>query len=129
MIPCEFDRTSTPFYDKTILTYEIELPPAGNKIGFHLLDYEYFTIPYVTDKIPNLTDDHQLTTQAKKNLCIIYINGDRPITDQGALDEINIHQTQRGKYKVNISLCRRKSYQRTDSEDICYRFDKVRPVV
>ena len=31
LIPCELDLTSTPFCDTTILTYEIELPPDGNK--------------------------------------------------------------------------------------------------
>ena len=30
---------------------------------------------------------------------------------------------------MKISLCRRKSYQRTDLEEICFRFDQVRPVV
>ena len=34
LIPCEHDLTSTPFRDTKILTYEIELPPPGNKVGF-----------------------------------------------------------------------------------------------
>ena len=34
-----------------------------------------------------------------------------------------------GKSKIKISLCRRKSYQRTDLEEIRSRFDQVRPVV
>ena len=50
-IPCKVDLTSTPFCDTTIITYEIELPPAGNKIGLNLLNDEYFTIPYIIDKI------------------------------------------------------------------------------
>ena len=60
---------------------------------------------------------------------IIYINGEEPITSQGALDDLNHHQTLCGKYKVNISLCRRKSYHRTYLEEIRSRFDQVRPVV
>ena len=36
LITCEFDITFTPFCDTTILTYETELPPAGNKIKNHL---------------------------------------------------------------------------------------------
>ena len=60
---------------------------------------------------------------------IVAINGEEPITAQGALDEINSHQTPRGKSKVNISLFRRKIYQRTDLEEICSIFDQVRPVV
>ena len=60
---------------------------------------------------------------------IIGINGEDSITSQGALDELNSHRTTRGKYKIDISLCISKSYQRTDHEDICYRFDQVRPVV
>ena len=32
LIPCEIDITSTPFSDETIITYDIEFPPSGNKI-------------------------------------------------------------------------------------------------
>ena len=35
----------------------------------------------------------------------------------------------RGKSKIDISLCRRKSYKRTYLEEIRSRFDQVRPVV
>ena len=58
----------------SIITYEIDLPPSGNKVGFNLLDDEYFTIPYITNKIPNSPDGHQLPSQAKINLRIIAIN-------------------------------------------------------
>ena len=60
---------------------------------------------------------------------IVAINGEEPITAQGVLDELNHHQTQRGKSNIKISLCGRKRYQRTDLEVICSRFDQVRPVV
>ena len=53
MIPCKLDITSTPFSDKKIITYDIELPPSGKKVGFNLLDDEDFTVPYITDTIPN----------------------------------------------------------------------------
>ena len=53
LIQCELDLTSTPFHDTIILTDEIELPPYDNKLCFNLLDDEYFTIPYITDKISN----------------------------------------------------------------------------
>ena len=45
LIPCGFDLTSTPFSDDTIITYGIELPPSGKKIGFNVIDDENFTIP------------------------------------------------------------------------------------
>ena len=35
LIQCELDITSTPFCDITILPYEIELLPAGKKLGFN----------------------------------------------------------------------------------------------
>ena len=38
LIPFELDIISTQFCDTKILTYEIELPPSGNKVGFNLLD-------------------------------------------------------------------------------------------
>ena len=60
---------------------------------------------------------------------IVPINGEEPITDKSALDELNRHKTPRGKSKVDISLCRRKRYQRTDLEEIFSIFDQVRPMV
>ena len=112
-----------------MITYDIELPPSGKKTGFNLLDDEYFTIPYITDTIPNFPAGHQLPSQAKRNVWIVAINGEEPITAQGVVDELNRHQTPRGKSKIKISLCRRKSYQRADLEEICSIFDQVRPVV
>ena len=53
LIPCELDITLTPFCDTPILTYKTDLTPAGNTIGFNLLDGGYFKIPYATDTIPN----------------------------------------------------------------------------
>ena len=103
--------------------------PSGKKIGFNLLDDEDFTIPYITDTIHNSPAGHQLPYQAKQYVCIVAINGEEPITAQCVLDELNRHQTPRGKSNIKISLCRRKSYQRTYLEEICSRFDQVRPVV
>ena len=59
---------------------------------------------------------------------IVAINGEETITDQVVLDEINRHQNPRGKSKIKISLCRSKSYQRTNIEEIRSIFDQVRPV-
>ena len=123
MIPCELGITSTPLSDTTIITYDIELPPSGNKVGFNLLDDDDCTIPYITDTIPNSQASHQIPSQAKINLWIIDINFEEPITDQGVIDEINHHQTSQGKYKIKINICRRKSYQITYLEDICSKFD------
>ena len=60
---------------------------------------------------------------------IVAINGEETITAQGFLDELNPHQTPRGKSKNKISLCIKKSYQRIDIEKTRSRFDQVRPVV
>ena len=68
LIPCELDLTFTPFSDETIIPYDIELPPSGKKIGFNLLDNEYFTIPYVTDTIPNSPTSHQFPSHSKINV-------------------------------------------------------------
>ena len=92
------------------------------------MDDEYFTTPYVTDTIPNSQSGHQIPTQDKKLLWIISINGEEPITDQGAIDELNFRQTSCGKSKVNISLFRKKICHRIDLEEIRSRFDQVRPV-
>ena len=75
MIPCKIDLISNPFIDETIITYETELPPSGKKVGFNLLDDEDFTIPYITDTIPNSPDGHQLPSQAKRSVWIVAING------------------------------------------------------
>ena len=55
-------------------TYDIGLPPSGNKVVFNLLDDEYFTIPYIADTIPNSPAGHQLPSQAKRNGWILAIN-------------------------------------------------------
>ena len=60
---------------------------------------------------------------------IVAINGGEPITAQGVLDELNRHQNPRGKSNIKIILCRRKSYQRIDLEEIRSIFDQVRSVV
>ena len=88
-------------------------PPSEKKIGLIILDDEDFTIPYITDTTPNSPAGHQLPSQAKRNVWIVAINGEDPITAQGVLDELDRCQTPRGKSKINISLCRRKSYQIT----------------
>ena len=104
MIPCELNITSTPFRDTKILTYEIEFPLSGKKFGFNLLGDEYFTILYIIDTIPNSPAGNQLLTRAKQNMWIIAINREEPITDQGALDELNHQKQVRGKSKFKISL-------------------------
>ena len=60
---------------------------------------------------------------------IIFINGEENITYQVTLNELNHRQTPRGKSKVNISLRRRNSYQKTDLVEIHYIFDQLRTVV
>ena len=59
---CELDLTYTTFFYTTIITYEIELPPSGNKVGLNLLNDEDVTIPYITDKITNSSAGNQLPT-------------------------------------------------------------------
>ena len=61
------------------------------------MDDEDFTIPYITDTIPSSPDSHQLPSQAKRNVLIVTINGEEPITSQGVLDELNRYQTPREK--------------------------------
>ena len=129
MIPCELDLKFTPFCDTTMITYEIVLPISGKKVVFKLLDDEYFTVPYITDTITNSSSGHQFEEQAKRIVCIIDINGEKPITAQGVLDELNYHQNPRGKPKVNISLCIRRIYHRKDLEELCSRFYQARPLV
>ena len=67
------------------------------------MDDEDFTIPYITDTIQNSTAVQKIPTQAKLNVWIIAINMEEPIIAQGALDEINRHQTPNRKTKVKIS--------------------------
>ena len=58
-IPCEIDITSTTFINSEVLTYKIELPPSGKKLGFNLLDDEDSTIPYVASF--TMLDDEDFT--------------------------------------------------------------------
>ena len=68
-------------------------------------------------------------TQAKKNARIIYKNREEPLTSKGSLDGLQSSQNQCDKSKVKISLWQRKSYHRTDIEEIRLRFYQIRPVV
>ena len=69
-----------------MITYEIVLPLSGKKIVFNLLDSDY---TYVIDTIQNSPASRQLPVQAKKNMWIIAINGEEPVTSPVALDELN----------------------------------------
>ena len=60
---------------------------------------------------------------------IIAINGEEPIKAQGAINELNRHKSLGVKSKVKISIFKRKSYHRTDLEDIFSIFYQIRPVV
>ena len=86
LILYELDLTSTPFSDTKIITYEIDLPPSGNKVGFNILNDEYFTTPYITDTTSNSPAGQIFSSEARKNVWIIDINGEEPIIDQGVLD-------------------------------------------
>ena len=66
MIPCELDIKSTPLCDTIIITHGSYITPYGKKVVFDLLDNEDFTIPYITDTIPNSPAGHQPPAQAKK---------------------------------------------------------------
>ena len=72
LITRELDLTSTPFSDTKIITSNDELTPSVNKVGFNLLDDEYFTIPYITDTIPNSSEVNQFldTTKTISLACV-----------------------------------------------------------
>ena len=96
---------------------KLSYPPSERKkVGFNSLDDEEFTIPYITNTIPNSSAGHHIPSKAKRNVRIIAINGEEPIKSQGVIDELNRYQTPSGKYNTKISIFRRKSYERTDLE-------------
>ena len=87
-----------------------------------------YHIPLIQPQIhqPVINLQHRLNGMC---VSLISMGKKEPITAQDSLDLLNYHQTPHGKSKVNISLCRRKRYQRTYIEDIHSIFDQVRPVV
>ena len=78
------------------------------------MDDKDFTITYILDTILDSPSGHQPPTKDKKNMCSIAINGEEQITEKGALDELQIYQTQYGEYKIKISLSQSKIYHRKD---------------
>ena len=50
------------------------------------MDDKGFTIPYISDTIPNSPTGNQLSSQSERNVWIIAISGEDPITSQGVLD-------------------------------------------
>ena len=103
-IPFELDLSSTPFGYEKIITYEIELPTAGKKIGSNLMDDDEFTIPYIIGTITNYLTFHLLLKQTKKIFRITTINRENPITSIGSLEKLHYYNTQFGNSKVNIIL-------------------------
>ena len=65
------------------MTYDIELPPTVQNIGFNLMGDADFTIPYTIDTILNSLAGNQLMTQDKENVCNIVINAVESITAKG----------------------------------------------
>ena len=100
-----------------MILYKIEPLPAVKKVGLNLMDGDDFTTQYIIDTITNSPEGHQLSTQAK-NLWIIAINGEDPITTKGALDELKFYHTKPVNYKVNTSLFRMNIHQNTDLEEL-----------
>ena len=80
--------------DSTVLAYDIDLSTPGSKVGFNLMDYDEFIITNIIDTIANYPPGHQILTQAKKNVCIIAINGDKTVITKGLIDEIKRYHTQ-----------------------------------
>ena len=113
LIPYKIDIYYTPFGYIIMISYEIELPPEGKKICLNFMDDNEFTTPYIIETINNLTTYHQFPTQDNKNVWIISINREDPITTKGETDKLEQHQAQSRNSKVNISLCRKNIYQRT----------------
>ena len=68
--------------------------------------------------ITNSSASPQIPTQYNNSVWAVAINGEEPITEKGALDELYRYQTQHSKSKVMISLRRRKIYQRTYLEEL-----------
>ena len=83
MIHYKLDLTSILFNDTIIITYEIEVPSSGNKIGFNLLDDNEFTIPYILDEIMNSPAGNKLPTHANNNIWIIDIHVEEPLAANG----------------------------------------------
>ena len=67
--------------------------PLERSLVFSSLNDEDFTIPYITDTIPNSPDFYQPPSQPNRNVWIIDINGEKTIKGQCVFDELNPHQT------------------------------------
>ena len=102
LIPCELDLTFTPFCDKAMLTYEIELLPSGRKL---VLIYQMMKIlqshisliqPQINQPVINF--QHTL-----KETCVSYISMGRiPSQIKVRLIDstfIKIHMKTQGQYQ------------------------------
>ena len=73
LIPCELDITSTPFSDTTVITYEIELPPSGKKVG--LIYWVMNTLQSHTSLIQSQI--HRLVVKFHhrlREMCVLYLS-------------------------------------------------------
>ena len=79
--------------------------------------------------ITNSSASPQIPTQYNNSVWAVAINGEEPIIEKGSLNEIQSYYTQYGESNININLCRRRSYQGKDLEEIWSIFDQVKSVV
>ena len=60
------------------------------------MDDDDFNIPYILETTPNSLEGHQLISQAKNNVWIVEIDGQETINSEGAPEEIQKHQYNKG---------------------------------
>ena len=94
-----------------------------------MADDDNINITYIVATVPNYPSDHQIPSHKNKSVWILGIYGQELITAKGALGDIKLHQPNKGKSKVNISIFKIECFQRIKLEYLRPSFDQTRPVV
>jgi hypothetical protein len=126
----ELDLLKTPFSNSEIFTYEIDLPLHATDIGMEIYDDEYFNIPVLKKCIPDTPAYLEIPASNRRNMFIVSINNEEPITSGFALELLSPRRLRsQDGIKIKVQLVKRISSARSKLQELRSTFDQVRPII
>ena len=126
----QLNLQQTPFNSSEIFTYNLTLPIHATTIGFEIYDDTYFNIPYIHKIIPDTPAYEQIPSIHRRNMFIISINDEEPITSTFAIDLLQPRRLRsHASLTFKIQITKRQSSNRTRQQELRSTFDQVRPVI
>ena len=127
-------ESDKPFEDEEIKTFEFKLPKFPTSIGLEFLDDTTFNLPYIKSCVRGSVSYKNIPTIHRRNMYVLNINGESPITASYAYDLIKLVQQTKTRM-LQIDLTHRESDNLTSLELSRSMFDQLprlinsRPVI